>query len=67
LELKVFNCKLLDQRILTITDNFEINVGISKITLGTHNEFSQSKMYFNNFRSYRYANLDDFLLDRRPE
>lgn len=59
---------LLDQRILTITDNFEINAGISKITLGTHNEFSQSKNVFfgNNFGSYRYNNLDDFLLDRRP-
>ena len=59
---------LLDQKILTITDNFEINSGISKITLGTHNEFSQSKNVFfgNNFGSYRYANIDDFLLDRRP-
>lgn len=59
---------LLDQKILTITDNFEINAGISKITLGTHNEFSQSKNVFfgNNFGSYRYANLDDFLLDRKP-
>ena len=59
---------LLDQKILTITDNFEINTGISKITLGTHNEFSQSKNVFfgNNFGSYRYNSLDDFLLDRRP-
>ena len=59
---------LLDQKILTITDNFEINTGISKITLGTHNEFSQSKNVFfgNNFGSYRFSSLDDFLLDRRP-
>ena len=59
---------LLDQKILTITDNFEINVGMNKITIGTHNEFSQSKNVFfgNNFGSYRYANLDDFLLDRKP-
>ncbi|MDI5896528.1 TonB-dependent receptor [Flavobacterium yafengii] len=59
---------LLDQKILTITDNFEINVGINKITIGTHNEFSQSKNVFfgNNFGSYRYATLDDFLLDRKP-
>jgi hypothetical protein len=63
LELKVSStANLLDQKILTITDNFEINVGINKITLGTHNEFSQSKnVFFNNFRSYRYANLNDFL------
>lgn len=59
---------LLDQEILTITNNFEINVGINKIIIGTHNEFSQSRNVFfgNNFGSYRYSNLDDFLLDRRP-
>ncbi|MFV8345643.1 TonB-dependent receptor [Flavobacterium sp. ZB4P13] len=59
---------LLDQKILTITDNFEINVGMNKITIGTHNEFSQSKNVFfgNNYGSYRYSTLDDFLLDRRP-
>lgn len=59
---------LLDQKILTITDNFEINVGMNKITIGTHNEFSQSKNVFfgNNFGSYRFSSLDDFLLDRRP-
>lgn len=59
---------LLDQNVLTITDNFEINAGINKITIGTHNEFSRSKNVFfgNNYGSYRYSNLDDFLLDRRP-
>lgn len=59
---------LLDQKVLTITDNFEINTGRNKITIGTHNEFSQSKNVFfgNNFGSYRYSNLDDFLLDRKP-
>ena len=59
---------LLDQKILTITDNFEINTGISKITIGTHNEFSQSKNVFfgNNFGSYRYSNLDAFLNDQKP-
>ena len=59
---------LLDQKILTITDNFEINVGMNKITIGTHNEFSQSKNVFfgNNFGSYRYANLDAFLNDQKP-
>ncbi len=59
---------LLDQKVLTITDNFEINAGRHKVTIGTHNEFSQSKNVFfgNNFGSYRYSNLDDFLLDRRP-
>jgi hypothetical protein len=59
---------LLDQKILTITDNFEINVGINKITLGTHNEFTQSKNVFfnNNFGSYRYNNLNDFLTNAKP-
>lgn len=59
---------LLDQKVLTITDNFEINVGINKITIGTHNEFSQSKNVFfgNNYGSYNYSSLDDFLLDKRP-
>ena len=59
---------LLEQRVLTITDNFEINVGKNKITIGTHNEFSQSKNVFfgNNFGSYTFRSLDDFLLDRKP-
>ena len=59
---------LLEQKVLTITDNFEINSGISTITIGTHNEFSQSKNVFfgNNYGSYTYLSLDDFLLDRRP-
>lgn len=59
---------LLEQRVFTITDNFEINVGKNKITIGTHNEFSQSKNVFfgNNFGSYTFRSLDDFLLDRKP-
>ncbi len=59
---------LLDQKILTITDNFEINTGMHKITIGTHNEFSQSKNVFfgNNYGSYRYATLDNFLNDQKP-
>ena len=59
---------LLDQNVLTITDNFEINAGNHKITIGTHNEFAQAKNVFfgNNFGSYRFSTLDDFLLDRAP-
>lgn len=58
----------LTQKTLTITDNFEINSGINKITIGTHNEFSDSKNVFfnNNFGSYRFDSLDDFILDRKP-
>jgi hypothetical protein len=54
---RCINSKSFRSKILTITDNFEINVGINKITLGTHNEFTQSKNVFfnNNFSSYRYA------------
>ena len=49
----------LNQKTLTISDNFEINAGMSKITIGTHNEFSSSRNVFfnNNFGSYRYATL----------
>ena len=59
---------LLDQKILTITDNFEIKTGISKITIGTHNEFSQSKNVFfgNNFGAYRYNSLQNFLDGAKP-
>lgn len=58
----------LSQKVLTITDNFEINAGISTITIGTHNEFSSSRNVFfgNNFGSYRYSNLDDFLNGGKP-
>ncbi|WP_231131658.1 TonB-dependent receptor [Flavobacterium hydrophilum] len=58
----------LTQKTLTLTDNFEINSGISKITIGTHNEFSDSKNVFfnNNFGSYRYNSLQNFLDDAKP-
>jgi hypothetical protein len=59
---------LLDQKVLTISDNFEINLGRNKITIGTHNEFSESLNVFfgNNYGSYRFATLDDFLTNKRP-
>lgn len=59
---------LLEQKVLTISDNFEINAGISKITIGTHNEFSSSRNVFfgNNFGSYRFASLQDFLDNKKP-
>lgn len=58
---------LLNQDVLTITDNFEIQSGINTITIGTHNEFSKSKNVFfnNNFGSYRFSNFDDFMNDRK--
>ena len=59
---------LLRQKILTITDNLEINLGKNTITIGTHNEFSDSRNVFfgNNFGSYRYSNLNDFLNNAKP-
>lgn len=59
---------LLNQDVLTITDNFEIVSGINTITLGTHNEFSKAKNVFvgSNFGYYRYNNLNDFLTNAKP-
>jgi hypothetical protein len=43
LELRHFSANLLKQRVLTVSDNFEINVK-HNISIGTHNEFSYAKM-----------------------
>jgi hypothetical protein len=53
---------LLEQQVLTITDNFEIYSGRHTITIGTNNEFSSSKNVFfrQNFGDYRFNNLDAF-------
>ncbi|MGO4817331.1 TonB-dependent receptor [Flavobacterium sp. W22_SRS_FP1] len=60
---------LLKQRILTVSDNFEINVGKHNISIGTHNEFSYAKNVFvgRNFGYYRYSALQDFLDDAKPD
>jgi hypothetical protein len=59
---------LLDQKILTITDNFQINTGIHNVTIGTNNEFSSSKNVFfgRNFGYYRFNNINDFLNNAKP-
>ena len=59
---------LLDQKVFTITDNFEIYSGVHTITIGTHNEFSSTKNLFlaSNFGNYRFSNLDDFLNNALP-
>jgi hypothetical protein len=59
---------LLNQRILTVTDNFEINTGKHNIVIGTHNEFSYAKNVFvgRNYGYYRYSNLQDFLDNGKP-
>jgi hypothetical protein len=41
LDLRLF-CKFIKS---TISDNFEINAGMSTITIGTHNEFSSAYMF----------------------
>jgi hypothetical protein len=42
-----FTANLLNQN--TISDNFEINAGMSTITIGTHNEFSSAyNVFFGN-------------------
>lgn len=59
---------LLEQKTLTVTDNFEINTGKHTITIGTHNEFSSAKNVFvgRNFGYYRFSNLNDFINNAKP-
>ncbi len=59
---------LLEQDILTITDNFEIFWGKHKVTLGTHNEFASAKNLFfaNNFGYYEYDSVADFIAGGAP-
>jgi outer membrane receptor protein involved in Fe transport len=54
---------VLNQDILTITNNFNIFLGKHTVTLGTHNEFYSMENLFipRNFGSYEYASVDDFL------
>jgi len=54
---------LLDQKIFTITDNFNIFAGDHTITIGTHNEFYDIANQFIpfNFGWYFYSSVDDFL------
>ena len=56
----------LDQDILAITNNFNIYKGSHKITIGTHNEFYKAYNVFigQNFGTYRFASLDDFLTNQ---
>ncbi|MEO1652276.1 MAG: TonB-dependent receptor, partial [Bacteroidota bacterium] len=59
---------LLDQDIVTITNDFEIYSGKHTITVGTHNEFYKINNLFIafNFGEYDYATLNDFLTDQQP-
>jgi hypothetical protein len=59
---------LLEQRIFTLTNNFEIYSGKHTITIGTNNEFSSMKNVFfrQNFGDYRFNNINDFLTNQNP-
>ena len=58
----------LDQKIFTITDNFNIYAGNHNITIGTHNEFYDVFNLFvrQNFGSYTYDSLSHFMNDMAP-
>lgn len=53
---------LLEQKVLTLTDNFEIYSGKHTVTIGTNNEFSSAYNVFfrQNFGDYRFNDLDAF-------
>lgn len=52
----------LDQKILTITDNFKIYKGDHTLTIGTHNEIISFYNLFirQNFGAYRFSSVQDF-------
>jgi len=54
---------ILNQDILSITNNFQIFAGSHTITIGTHNEFYDIGNLFlrQNFGSYEYDSVEDFL------
>ena len=59
---------LLEQKILTLTDNFTIYKGKHTITLGTHNEMYDMYNLFirQNYGQYEYNSLADFLDNKTP-
>ncbi|QJB29963.1 TonB-dependent receptor [Chitinophaga oryzae] len=59
---------LLQQDVITLTDNFELYKGKHTITIGTSNEYYNLNNVFirNNFGAYTYANVNDFLNDKSP-
>ncbi|MEO0625881.1 MAG: TonB-dependent receptor, partial [Bacteroidota bacterium] len=56
---------ILDQDILSITDNFKLYKGAHTFTIGTHNEFYSIRNLFipNNFGSYEYQSVGAFIND----
>ncbi len=60
---------LLDQDVLTITNNFEYYIGNHTLTAGIHYEFSKAKNLFFafNYGNYDYETLEDFLNNQAPD
>lgn len=60
---------LLNQDILTLTNNFEIYSGRHTVTIGTHNEYSDiTNIFFGrNFGEYTYSTLQGFFDDDANE
>ncbi len=56
---------LLEQKILTFTNNFNLYKGRHTITIGTHNEYYDMNNVFirQNFGTYDYNSIADFLND----
>ncbi len=56
---------VLEQKIFTITNNFNLYKGKHTWTFGTHNEFYDMRNVFirQNFGSYRYSTIQDFVDD----
>lgn len=57
---------LLNQDVITLTDNFELYKGRHTLTFGTSNEYYNMTNVFirQNYGAYTFANLDDFMNDR---
>lgn len=55
----------LEQKIFTLTNNFNLYKGRHTLTFGTHNEFYNMNNVFvrQNFGSYQYNNIDEFIQD----
>ena len=60
---------VLNQDVLTLTNNFEIYSGRHTITIGTHNEYSDiTNLFFGrNFGEYTYNTLQEFFDDDANE
>ncbi|WMN11977.1 carboxypeptidase regulatory-like domain-containing protein [Marivirga salinae] len=60
---------LLEQEVFTLTNNFNLYKGKHTFTFGTHNEFMSFNNVFirQNYGSYRYLNIDQFLNNDAPD